>query len=182
VSGVCLAGDVQSRPEKVYAVAAQTGYAQAAAAPSAAAITSATTLHVAVKPKALTESRAASTPGALDCLAAAVYYEARGESIAGRAAVAQVVLNRTRRAGYPRSVCAVVFQGAKRGECQFSFVCNGAMHGRREQYAWLDAHRVAERALGGYVMTLVGNATSFHAADGRAPRGAVRLGGHVFFT
>ena len=86
-AGVCLAGAVQSRPEKVYAVAAQTGYAQAAAAPSATSITSESTFHVAVKPMAFNESRVAPTPGALDCLAAAVYYEARGESVAGRAAV-----------------------------------------------------------------------------------------------
>jgi spore germination cell wall hydrolase CwlJ-like protein len=119
-------------------------------------------------------------PRTLDCLAAAVYYEARGESAAGRAAVAQVVLNRTGRAGYPRTVCGVVYQGAKIGDCQFSFVCNGAMRGPREPLAWLDARRVAARALEGYVMGKVRNAVSFHVAGSRMPTGAVRLGAHVF--
>jgi len=117
----------------------------------------------------------------LDCLAAAVYYEARGEAAPGRAAVAQVVLNRTRSEGYPRSVCAVVYQGSGEGQCQFSFVCNGAMKARREGAAWADARRVAERALGGYVMAAVGKATCFHASGAQAARG-VRLGRQVFYA
>ena len=121
-------------------------------------------------------------PRTLDCLAAAVYYEARGESAAGRAAVAQVVLNRAGRAGFPKTVCAVVYQGAASGACQFSFVCNGAMLGPREPLAWLEARRVAARALEGYVMAEVGKAVSFHVAGAHTPHGGVRLGAHVFFT
>src|SRR3546814_1037743 len=48
---------------------------------------------------------------ALDCLAEAVYYEARSESEEGQRAVAQVVLNRVRHPAYPGSVCGVVYQG-----------------------------------------------------------------------
>jgi spore germination cell wall hydrolase CwlJ-like protein len=118
----------------------------------------------------------------IDCLASAVYYEARGESAEGRAAVAQVVLNRTRRPGFPKTVCGVVFQGAGSGACQFSFVCNGAMDAAREPAAWRDARRVAARALEGYVMAEVGRATSFHVAGEHTPPGGVRLGAHVFFT
>jgi spore germination cell wall hydrolase CwlJ-like protein len=118
----------------------------------------------------------------LDCLAAAVYYEARGEAAAGRAAVAQVVLNRTRSGGYPRSVCAVVYQGLGEGQCQFSFVCNGAMKSRREHAAWADARTVAGRALGGYVMAAVGKATCFHAASAQAAARGVRLGRQVFYA
>ncbi|MGH7025397.1 MAG: cell wall hydrolase [Caulobacteraceae bacterium] len=175
-----LAGDAQSRPEHVYAVAAQTGYAKAAAQPQPAPIASpaAPVARVAIAP---TRPLNAS-PRALDCLAAAVYYEARGESAAGRAAVAQVVLNRRRRRDYPNSVCAVVYQGARRGDCQFSFACNGAMREPLERYAWRDARRIAARALAGYVMSAIGKATCFHAADGEAPAGAIRLGGHVFFS
>ena len=121
--------------------------------------------------------------GALGCLTAAIYYEARGEAPAGRAAVAQVVLNRTRKSGFPKTVCGVVYQGAKAGRCQFSFACNGAMDGRRDLAAWRDASRVALRALDGYVMATVGKATCFHAV--RAGRTAVadrgvRLGRHWF--
>ena len=45
---------------------------------------------------------------ALDCLAQAIYYEARSESEDGQRAVAQVVLNRVRHPAYPATVCGVV--------------------------------------------------------------------------
>lgn len=121
---------------------------------------------------------------ALECLAQAVYYEARGEAPDGQAAVAQVVLNRARLDPYPSTVCGVVYQGSGSGACQFSFVCNGAMRGRRDLAAWDRARSVAARALGGYVMTAVGAATGFSAvgvrARGRSP-GRVRIGGQVFY-
>lgn len=122
----------------------------------------------------------------LDCLADAVYYEARGEPSEGQAAVAQVVLNRVRHAGYPKSVCGVVYQGAQSHACQFSFACDGAIYKTREQRAWHRAQGVAARALGGFVMTAVGDATSFHVASlGRIWGGnlirVAEIGSHVFY-
>jgi spore germination cell wall hydrolase CwlJ-like protein len=159
-----------------FARAAQTGYAAAqSAAPAPAAPRQ---IVAAVRPSA-------PSPRDRDCLAAAVYYEARGESAAGQAAVAQVVLNRMSRPTYPKSVCGVVYQGLASGECQFSFACNGAMHGRREPLAWVKAREVATRALAGYVMAAIGKATCFHAthmAQVARADGGVRLGGHVFYT
>ncbi len=58
-----------------------------------------------------TPARAAAMPSRdrdVDCLAQAVYYEARGEGDDGQAAVAQVVLNRSRIASFPATVCGVV--------------------------------------------------------------------------
>lgn len=72
----------------------------------------------------------------LDCLTDAVYYEARGESRQGQAAVAQVVLNRVRHPAFPKSVCGVVFQGAfSNSTCQFSFACDGSMRKPRDPEA-----------------------------------------------
>jgi spore germination cell wall hydrolase CwlJ-like protein len=132
---------------------------------------------------------APARPGVLtrsvDCLAAAVYYEARGEPPDGQAAVAQVVINRAHRPGYPKDLCAVIYQGAAEGRCQFSFVCGGAMAAPRQPAPWRRAQAVAARALSGYVMRGVGEATSFHAVrlghgcDGHLTRLA-QLGGHVF--
>jgi spore germination cell wall hydrolase CwlJ-like protein len=121
----------------------------------------------------------------LDCLATAVYYEARGESAAGQAAVAQVVLNRTRHPAFPKTICGVVYQRAG-GGCQFSFTCNGAMRRAKEPGAWARARQVAARALGGYVMADVGLATNFHVARlGRVWGGGMirisQVGGHVFY-
>jgi spore germination cell wall hydrolase CwlJ-like protein len=123
----------------------------------------------------------------LECLTQAVYYEARGESVAGQEAVAQVVLNRVRHPAFPKTVCAVVFQGASIGHgCQFSFACDGSMHDRREPAAWRRAESVASRALGGAVMAQVGRSTHFHAVgygsqwDGDMIRVA-QVGEHIFF-
>ena len=123
----------------------------------------------------------------LECLTQAVYYEARGETPVGQAAVAQVVLNRARHPAFPKTVCGVVFQGASRGGvCQFSFACDGSMRRGRESGAWARAQRVAARALSGTVMTGVGNATHFHTINvspGWGPR-LVRVGQvglHIFY-
>ena len=123
----------------------------------------------------------------LDCLTAAVYYEARGETAAGQAAVAQVVLNRVRHPAFPKSVCAVVYQGAATHSCQFSFACNGAMRAGHELGAWDRARDVAARALSGYVMNDVGRATHFHVASlggiwGGSMVRVAQIGSHVFYT
>ncbi|HEY3815031.1 MAG TPA: cell wall hydrolase [Caulobacteraceae bacterium] len=101
----------------------------------------------------------------LDCLTQAVYFEARGEGLAGMQAVAQVVLNRVRHPAFPKTICGVVFQGAGAGGCQFSFACDGSMHRGVEAEAWRRSRDVAAKALGGYVMTAVGNATHFHTVE-----------------
>lgn len=123
----------------------------------------------------------------LECLTDAVYYEARGESLEGQAAVAQVVLNRARAPRFPKSVCGVVFQGVGAGGCQFSFACNGAMAHTVEWAAWGRAQAVAARALNGYVMDAVGTAVQFHgthsASGDLGQDGAVaRIGRHLFLT
>ena len=123
----------------------------------------------------------------LDCLTTAVYYEARGEGQSGMQAVAQVVLNRARHGAFPQTVCGVVYQGAgRRTGCQFSFVCNGAINGRREPAAWERARRVAAGALSGHVYAPVGNATHFHTT-GVNPRWSgslvrvTQVGSHIFY-
>ena len=55
-----------------------------------------------------------------NCIATAVYFEARGESVEGQLAVARVIMNRAASGQYPASWCAVVKQPA-----QFSFVRHG---------------------------------------------------------
>ena len=123
----------------------------------------------------------------LECLTQAVYYEARGETPSGQAAVAQVVLNRVRHPAFPKTVCGVVFQGAARKTgCQFSFACNGVMRRRVEPAAWRRAERIAVRALGGEVMADVGRATHFHTtavAPYWGPRmtRVTQVGQHVFY-
>lgn len=124
---------------------------------------------------------------ALDCLTAAIYYEAASETPQGQAAVAQVVLNRARHPAYPRSVCGVVFQGSERTTgCQFSFTCDGAMARVPSPAAWERARQVAQSALNGTVVTAVGTATHYHTdwvAPYWAPRLSkiVKIGTHIFY-
>lgn len=123
----------------------------------------------------------------LDCLSQAVYYEARGEGLAGMRAVAQVVLNRVRHPAFPKSVCGVVYQGAgQRVGCQFSFTCDGSMRRPRQDDAWARARAVAAKALSGFVMAEVGSATHFHTT-GVSPGWRASLlrvaqvGSHIFY-
>ena len=100
---------------------------------------------------------------ALECLTAAIYYEAASESDQGQRAVAQVVLNRVAHPSYPGTVCGVVYQGSERTTgCQFSFTCDGALARRPGRMFWLRAMDTARAALSGYVERSVGLATHYH--------------------
>ncbi|WP_265530665.1 cell wall hydrolase [Sphingomicrobium marinum] len=120
------------------------------------------------------------------CLTQAIYYEAGYEPLAGRRAVAQVVLNRVRHPAYPNSVCGVVYEGAKKPVCQFSFTCDGSLERRPGAAAWKAAEQVAADALAGKVEQSVGTATHYHA-DYVAPYWAPKLtkvkktGLHIFY-
>jgi len=100
---------------------------------------------------------------AMQCLTAAIYYEANGESIDGQRAVAQVVLNRARHPAFPGTVCGVVYQGVERAHCQFSFVCDGALSRAPAVSGWARAARIAASALSGGVFAPVGLATHYHS-------------------
>jgi spore germination cell wall hydrolase CwlJ-like protein len=118
----------------------------------------------------ITAARAFSVAGlgasdrarAIECLTAAIYYEAASEPDDGQRAVAQVVLNRVRHPAFPSTVCGVVYQGSERAGCQFSFACDGAMARVPSRSGWARAARVAGAALGGYVFAPVGLATHYH--------------------
>lgn len=100
---------------------------------------------------------------AIDCLAAAAWYEA-GDDAVGQSSVAQVVLNRARHPAFPASICAVVFQGAERTTgCQFTFTCDGALLRRKPSpAAWARAQAIATSALSGRVDKRIGLATHYH--------------------
>jgi hypothetical protein len=111
----------------------------------------------------LTEAMAFSRTSAIDCMTAAVFYEAASESEQGQRAVAQVILNRVRHPAYPNSVCGVVFQGSERKTgCQFSFTCDGSLARKPSQAAWDRARRIAEMSLTGAIEPSVGMATHYH--------------------
>ncbi|WP_294029516.1 cell wall hydrolase [Sphingopyxis sp.] len=112
----------------------------------------------------LTASAFAGRRSAMDCLTAAVYYEAAQESDSGKRGVAQVVLNRARHPAFPNSICGVVYQGADRKTgCQFTFTCDGSLARKPSRAGWDAARRIAIAALSGRVEPSVGMATHYHA-------------------
>ncbi|ODP39341.1 cell wall hydrolase [Sphingomonas turrisvirgatae] len=105
---------------------------------------------------------AADQARAIDCLAAATWYEA-GDDAVGQRAVAQVIINRMRHPAFPKSICGVVFQGQERRTgCQFTFTCDGAMARTPSPAAWARARDIARMALNGTVYAKVGHSTHYH--------------------
>jgi hypothetical protein len=119
------------------------------------------------------------------CLTEAIYFEARGESLAGQVAVAEVILNRVDSPLYPRSVCGVVKQRGG-GGCQFSYVCDGRTDRMREKRAADLAARIARAMLDGAPRVLTDGATHFHTRavrpgwSKRFDRTAL-IGSHYFY-
>ncbi|PVX30481.1 cell wall hydrolase [Sphingomonas pokkalii] len=124
----------------------------------------------------------------LECLTAAIYYEATTESVAGQRAVAQVVLNRLRHPRFPKRICDVVYQGAERHTgCQFTFACDGSLARPHIPRRWLIAKAIANAALHGAISASVGQATHYHAAyvfARWAPelRKVAMIGTHIFYA
>jgi hypothetical protein len=123
-----------------------------------------------------------------NCLATAIYFEARGEAYRGQIAVAQVVLNRVAHKLYPSTICGVVYQNQhKRNACQFSFACDGIPERVTEQKAWDTAQEVARGVLNGsLLLPEVAYATHYHATyvyPHWAPRmkKETKIGLHVFY-
>lgn len=112
----------------------------------------------------LSASAIAGRRSAMDCLTAAIYYEAGKESESGKRGVAQVVLNRARHPAFPNSICGVIYQGAARKTgCQFTFTCDGSLARKPSRAGWDAARRIAIAALSGRVEPSVGMATHYHA-------------------
>ena len=102
----------------------------------------------------------ADLPRELNCLAGAVYFEAKSEALTGQLAVGRVIVARSKSGRFPNSYCGVVFQRA-----QFSFVRGGGLPGiDRRSKQWRNAVAIAQIAHGGTWRSPVEGALFFHAA------------------
>jgi cell wall hydrolase len=116
-----------------------------------------------------------------ECLAVAVYFESKGESLLGQLAVAEVVLNRAGSGRFPATVCGVVRQPA-----QFSFVRGGRFPPiPRASAAWRKAIAIAHIAREELAEGAAPRALFFHAryvSPGwtRLTRVAT-VGNHIFY-
>jgi N-acetylmuramoyl-L-alanine amidase len=115
-----------------------------------------------------------------ECLAGAVYFESKSESLDGQLAVAQVILNREKSGRFASSICGVVFQPG-----QFSFVRgNGFPPIARNSQDWRDAVAIARIARDGLWKSKVPNALFFHASHvspGWRMTRVAAVGNHVFY-
>lgn len=121
------------------------------------------------------------------CLAEALYFEARGETLKGQFAVAEVILNRVDMPNYPDTVCGVINQGTGRKyACQFTYTCDGIPEHIGEPRAWERVGKVARIMLDGAPRDLTKQASHYHttAVNPRwarvYPRTA-RIGTHIFY-
>lgn len=127
----------------------------------------------------------------LVCLALNDYWEARSETMAGRIAVARVVLNRTMDSRFPSSICDVVKQTKVSGEahrCQFSWYCDAKHDVPMEADQWRTSLKIAVAILqiDSSIPDPTGGALWYHA-DFTKPAWATDyetttvIGTHVFY-
>lgn len=116
----------------------------------------------------------------ITCMAVAIYFEARGESIDGQMMVAETIINRVADERWPDTICEVVKQPH-----QFSFYSDGKSDRPRDEKAYHTALLVAEEALAGD--HLWSGALYYHTLDVRPvwrhalePLGVV--GHHIFYN
>lgn len=126
-----------------------------------------------------TQSASAYTNADLNCIAKAVYYEANVEPYEGKVAVAQVIINRTKNANRPKSICAVVKQPG-----QFSWYYPGVLDDKiGYQYKILAQEVLDERH-----EALLPGAEYFHRDIGHRPKWTKNLqplgkiGHHIFYA
>lgn len=121
------------------------------------------------------------------CLAKAIYYEARSEPIAGLHAVGHVVVNRSVSGRYPKSICGVVYQrGYKNRGCQFAWSCKRVAAPKGP--LWTRSQQVATLILSGRSEDVSRGALNFHNRTDRVRystkhyRKTAVIGNHTFWA
>ncbi len=135
----------------------------------------------------LADQPAASGGEQWECLAEALYFEARGETVRGMFAVGEVILNRVDSDAYPDTLCGVINQGTgRRYACQFTYTCDGRAETIAEPRSWERVGKVARILIDGAPRALTGGATHYHTNAvnpswaRRFPRTA-SIGSHYFY-
>ena len=126
-----------------------------------------------------------------NCLATAVYFEARSESMVGQLAVAMVILNRVKASNSHSSICGVVYKGASHlNACQFSFTCDGKPDLVDDARAWKTAEIVIALALAARKdgpLHILATATNYHAdyvdpVWSKSLNRLTKIGRHIFYS
>lgn len=121
------------------------------------------------------------------CLSEALYFEARGETVKGQFAVAEVIMNRVKSSQYPGTLCGVIKQGTGRKyQCQFTYTCDGYKDVIAERKAYERVSKVARVIIDGSSPPLTDGATHYHnltvrPAWARTFKQTARIGVHLFY-
>jgi len=114
-----------------------------------------------------------------NCVATAVYFESKGEPVAGQLAVARVIMNRAKSGRFAKTPCGVVTQRS-----QFSFVRGGNLPTPPENAAWRQAKLIARMAMSDGYAGPAASALYFHAkrvAPGWNRTSLGAIGNHIFY-
>ena len=136
------------------------------------------------------EARTRERTQELECLAENIYFEARGEPLAGQYAVAEVTMNRTRAGNFPRTICAVVHEQRwdprlRRQVADFSWTQLGPLS-PEDGPAWKQARSIASAVYDDLHPALVPGALYYHATSvrpawARGRRALATIGNHIFY-
>ena len=120
-----------------------------------------------------TKAYASDPNGDQYCLAQNIYFEAGNQPLAGKIAVAQVVLNRVNHFNYPTTICGVIYQSKWktnwkgeqvpiRNMCQFSWFCYGKSDDPVDSPTWLYSMHVARDVIQGKYGDITEGSTHYH--------------------
>jgi len=129
----------------------------------------------------------ASGSAEFSCLAEALYFEARGETVKGQFAVAEVIRNRVKSSRFPNTYCGVIHQGTgKKYQCQFTYTCDGNPEVINEKAAYERVAKVARATIDGKSPDVTHGATFYHTTAVRPSwarkfTNTARFGVHVFY-
>lgn len=122
----------------------------------------------------------------IDCIAMALYWEARGESERGMIAVGWAILNRANSPDFPATPCEVVHQGGEKPPCQFSWWCDGKSDRPTDLSSWTRVRTLATRLVRDPPRDPTRGAVFFHSTAISEPwrrkrTRTARVGNHVFY-
>ncbi|MEM7318984.1 MAG: cell wall hydrolase [Pseudomonadota bacterium] len=121
------------------------------------------------------------------CLSEALYFEARGETVKGQFAVAEVIMNRVKSSRFPNTLCGVIRQGTGRKyQCQFTYTCDGHKEIIAEKKAYERVSKVARSSIDGVSASLTDGATHYHTTAvrpkwSRVYKKTAKIGVHIFY-
>jgi spore germination cell wall hydrolase CwlJ-like protein len=135
-------------------------------------------------------ARAQRRENELQCLAENIYFEARGEPLAGQQAVAEVTLNRTVAPHFPHTICAVVHEkrwdaSRRRVVADFSWTELGDLS-PGDGPAWKRAKEVANAEYDDLRDPVVPGALFYHATSiqpswAKGRKAVATIGNHIFY-